>query len=259
MVAIEGSQIKSWGFSLKTVKFGENVFEFKFILVTTPILGADLFAHFSLLVSPKTKEVIFEKTNKPLIKKTNQFPIAAASTDARTADLPLPIKQLFQRHPAVLDSSGRPHPTHGVEHVIETTGRPVFAKARRLDQGKLLIAEAEFRNLQDSGIIRPSNSPWASPLHLVPKKDGTFRPCGDYRRLNNITTPDRYPLPNIQDLSARLHNCKVFTKLDLVRGYHQVQLAESDIPKTAIVTPFGLFEYVFMPFGLKTPLKHFND
>ncbi len=90
-----------------------------------------------------------------------------------------------------------------------------FAKARRLDPDKLKIAEAEFRSLEAAGIVRRSNSPWSSPLHMVPKADGSWRPCGDYRRLNTVTTPDRYPLPSMLDLSAKLHGCKFFSCVDL--------------------------------------------
>jgi hypothetical protein len=127
----------------------------------------------------------------------------------------------------------------------------VFAKVRRLAHDKLRIAEAEFKKFEASGIIRRSNSTWASPLHMVPKKDGSWRPCGNYRRLNTVTTPDRYPLPNMQDLANGLDGCTVFSKIDLVKGYHQVPIAAANIPKTAIITPFGLFEYLFMGFGLR--------
>jgi hypothetical protein len=85
---------------------------------------------------------------------------------------------------------------------------------------------------------------------MVMKEDGTWRPCGDYRRLNLATRPDTYPLPNIQDLSARLHNCCVFSKLDLRKGYYQVPVHEDDIHKMAVITPFGLWEFCRMPFWL---------
>ena len=74
---------------------------------------------------------------------------------------------------------------------------------------------------------------------------------GDYHRLNTQTVPDRYPLPNIADFSARLHGSKVFTKLDLAKGYYQVPISTADIPKTAVITPFGLFDWLRMPFGLR--------
>jgi Reverse transcriptase (RNA-dependent DNA polymerase) len=102
-----------------------------------------------------------------------------------------------------------------------------------------------------TGVVRRSSSCWASPLHMVQKKDGSWRLCGDFRRLNLITKEDRYPLPNMAGLSSRLEGCTVFSKLDLEKGYLQVPVAEADIKKTAIITPFGLFEFTCMPFGLR--------
>jgi hypothetical protein len=100
---------------------------------------------------------------------------------------------------------------------------------------------------------------------MVCKKDGSWRPCGDYRRLNLATTHethDRYPLPSILNLSNKLHGCKFFSCIDLVKGYHQIPMAAQDIAKTAIITPFGLFEFLFMPFGLRNAaqtFQHFMD
>ena len=135
----------------------------------------------------------------------------------------------------------------------------VFAKPRCLDPDKLRVAKDEFAKLEAAGIIRRSDSPWSSPLHMARKKDGGWQPCRDYRRLNNITTPDRYPLPNMQDLNSCLAGYKVFSKLDLVKGYHQVPIATADVPKTAIITPFGLFEYLYMQFGLKNASQSFQQ
>jgi hypothetical protein len=151
-----------------------------------------------------------------------------------------------------------PTVVHKVQHHIETVGRPVSAKYRRLDAEKLAAAKAEFQEMERQGIVRRSDSSWASPLHMVKKSDGSWRPCGDFRRLNVQTQPDRYTCPNIGDLTARLAGCRVFSKLDLRKGYHQVPVRPADVKKTAIITPFGLFEFLRMPFGLRNAGQTFQ-
>jgi hypothetical protein len=112
--------------------------------------------------------------------------------------------------------------------------------------------------MERQGIIRRSKSSWASPLHMVRKADGSWRPCGNYRRLNLVTTVDKYPIPNVQDFTARLHGCWVFSKLDLKKGYYQVKVADGDVCKTAVITLFGLWEFLRMPFGLRNAGQTFQ-
>ena len=107
---------------------------------------------------------------------------------------------------------------HGVQHHITAATALVHAKARRLPPDKLAAAKSEFEEMEKIGIIRKSNSPRASLLHIVPKINGAWRPCGDYRRLNDVTTPDRYPIPHIQDFSIQLSDKSIFPKIDLIRG-----------------------------------------
>jgi hypothetical protein len=148
-------------------------------------------------------------------------------------------------------STAPPKPLHGVVHHINTgSTAPVFACPQRLDLEKHSITEEEFLAMEKAGIIHHSNSPWASLLHLIPMKDGSWHPCGGYRRLNAVTIPDKYPLPNMQSLNDHMAGW-VFSKIDLVKAYHQIPIAEADIPKTAIAPPFSLWEFLFMTFGLR--------
>ena len=139
---------------------------------------------------------------------------------------------------------------HSVRHFIEMTGSPAFSRVRRLDAERTKEAKAEFDKLLALQIIRPSNSSWSSPLHLVKKPDGSFRPTVDFRQVNSRTLPDRYNIPHLQSFSDHLGGCKIFSKVDLVRAYHQIPVAAEDIPKTATITPWGLYEWLRLPFGL---------
>ncbi|KMQ86113.1 gag-pol polyprotein [Lasius niger] len=148
---------------------------------------------------------------------------------------------------------------YGVYHHIHTKGPPDAQPFRRLPPEKLKIAKMEFAHLIEAGICRPSSSPWAALLHLVPKKmTRVWRPCGDYRGLNAATTPDKYPLPHISDFAHGLYGKNIFSTLDLEKAYYHIPVAEEDVQKTAVITPFGLFEFTAMPFGLKNAAQTFQ-
>ncbi|KAL5516317.1 hypothetical protein EMCRGX_G001610 [Ephydatia muelleri] len=148
--------------------------------------------------------------------------------------------------------SNNPGRTTVVEHQVTTTGtRPVRLSPYRLPHAYRDLVHKEVQEMLDAGIIEPSSSEWASPIVLVNKKDGTLRLCIDYRRLNAESQMDAYPMPRIDDLIDRLGKAKFITTLDLMRGYWQVPMASTSRHLTAFTTPFGLFQFKVMPFGLQ--------
>ncbi|GFU98241.1 hypothetical protein TNCV_672551 [Trichonephila clavipes] len=112
------------------------------------------------------------------------------------------------------------------------------------------IIHEEVQKMLDEGIVQPSKSPWSSPVVLVRKKDGSWRFCVDYRKLNSVPKKDVYPLPRIDDTLDCLKGAKFFSSMDFRSGYWQIEIDEADREKTAFITPEGLYEFKVMPFGL---------
>jgi hypothetical protein len=143
-----------------------------------------------------------------------------------------------------------PH-TDVIRHYIDTGGAdPIKQRFYRTSQVEQQFIENEVRRMLTEGLVRPSHSPWASPVVLIPKKNGKLRFCVDYRKLNATTKKDAYPLPRIDDVFDSLSDACWFSSLDLASGYWQVHMAETDREKTAFITKIGTFEFNVMPFGL---------
>ncbi len=195
MSGADGKPNSAWGKVTKKLNFGLHTFVISFILATVsrPILGIDFLSAHCLLVDPFSKAVLFASFLEPRCRTVAAAPSKFAASISHIAPA---VRTLLVSFPSIVgNGKGTPQPRHGVRHFVETSGWPVFAKARRLDPDKLKIAEAEFRSLEAAGIVRCSNSPWSSPLHMVPKPEGSWRPCGDYCRLNTVTTQTATPFP----------------------------------------------------------------
>lgn len=141
--------------------------------------------------------------------------------------------------------------TSVVSHYIDTgTASPIRSRPYRISPTERKAVDDHVRDMLQRNIIEPSSSPWSAPVVLTKKKDGSWRFCVDYRRLNKITTKDVYPLPRIDDTLDTLQGSSFFSSMDLRSGYWQIPMADADKPKTAFVTPSGLYQFDVIPFGL---------
>ena len=257
--AANGTNIDCFGTEEKTLTIGNRSFTFEFIIadVKQRILGADFLATFYL--APNHRDgVLLDLNTFDTLPATLAHGITSDPVNL-VDQLDDPYYKLLDSFPDVITPSFTPvEPKHGVRHHIPTTGNPVQSRARRLDPQKLATAKAEFDKLCKLGVAKRGKSEWASPLLVVPKPDGSSRVCGDYRRLNNQTIDDKYPVRALQDFNADLHGKTIFSKIDLLKGYHQIPVADEDVCKTGVITPFGLFVFPRTPFGLKNAGQDFQ-
>jgi hypothetical protein len=150
-------------------------------------------------------------------------------------------------------------PDRDIEFAIELQPgtAPISKRPYRMPRAELAELKKQLQELLDKGFIRPSTSPWGCPALFVKKKDESLRLCVDYHPLNAVTIKNKYPLPRIDVLFDQLVGAKVFSKIDLRSGYHQIKIRASDIPKTAFSTRYGLYEYLVMTFGLTNAPAYF--
>ena len=251
LTAANGSTIKSYGCIITDITFPNlrRCFKTRFIVaeVTEPLLGAEFFKDHKLLIDVSHRRLIDSETqlSTTLIHSSSDVP-KISLVNAPNDD----ILQILHKHSAVFDINA-PRPMPPIEFRIETTAVPKPARAYRLSPDKIKAARTEIDNEIKLGRMVRSSSQYASPFFPVRKPDGTWRFVADYTRLNSVTVKDNYVPPRIDDLLSRIPANCVFSKLDLQKAFFLIPIAKEDQPKTAVITPFGLYEYTVMSMGLK--------
>ncbi|GFT28925.1 retrovirus-related Pol polyprotein from transposon opus [Trichonephila clavipes] len=241
LFAANNTKIPAYGMVRKELNLGlRRPFIWTFIIadVSSPIIGADFLKQFNLLIDLKKKRLVDVETS--LFTSCVFSNIVQPSI--LTVDANISFKNILSEYPDLSNPSLiSKSASHGTVHHIITTGPPVTARPRRLHPKLYDAVKVEFEFLLAQGIIRPSKSPWSSPLHVVPKSDSTVRPVGDYRQLNSVTEFDSYPMPYLNDCAHALHGKRIFSKINIFKAFHQIPIAECDIPKTAVTKLHGVF------------------
>ena len=177
--------------------------------------------------------------------------IPSTTASSQPKSYPPEIGQLLAKFSHVFESptSLPPRRSHDHQIPLQPSAGPVSVRPYQYPYYQKTEIEKMVKEILQSSLIRPSNSPFSSPVLLVKKADGAWRFCVDYRSLNDITVKDKYPILIIDELLDELHGAKFYSKLDLRSGYHQIRVHEDDIPKTAFRTHEGHYEFIVMPFG----------
>ena len=185
---------------------------------------------------------------------TNEDQVVIVNENQTTTEYPVHVQELLNEFLDVFPKelpAGLP-PQRQLDHKIELVpgAEPSHRAPYRMSPQGFDELKTQLRDLTEKGYIQPSVSPFGAPALFVPKKDGGVRMCVDYSALNRVTLNNRYPLPRIDDLLHRLQGAKLFTKIDLRGGYHQIRVHPSDVHKTAFRMRYGHFEFLVLPFGL---------
>ncbi|XP_057453401.1 uncharacterized protein LOC130745246 [Lotus japonicus] len=170
----------------------------------------------------------------------------------RNVDLQAHEEAILKDYGEVFEEPAELPPFRGIHDLIilKEGSNPISLRPYRYPPAQKDVIDKMVKELLESGVIQPSSSPFASPIVLVKKKDGSWRMCVDYRKLNDLTVKAKFPIPLVEDLLDELGGAKVFSKLDLRAGYHQLRMRPEDVEKTAFQTHSGQYEYVVMPFSL---------
>ena len=217
------------------------------------ILGMDWLSKHKSRIDCATHTIILQGPSGNEVKFIPSRRLLAQPLLSAMEAIPLEEEPVVNEYPDVFPEElpGMP-PDREIEFSITLAPgtAPISTRPYRMAPNELAEVKKQLEELEEKGFVRPSTSPWGAPVLLVEKKDKTKRMCVDYRALNEVTIKNKYPLPRIDDLFDQLQGAKVFSKIDLRSGYHQLKIRPEDIPKTAFCTRYGLYEYTVMSFGL---------
>ena len=269
LAAADGKPLNVYGelnieFTLGNYKKSlRKVFNENFIIseVDNIILGVNYLTKNKIIVDAEQRLLCDKETGRVqhLVTRSDNIIINKINHRMLPEETPQQVKTLLTNYKLLMSERPKKFQLKTAHHIDTGNALPVFSKNRPLSPEKAKFVKDELERLLNEGVIRRSNSPWASAIHLVPKKENqSFRLCVDYRRLNAISNTDKYPIPFIASFTNQLIGCKQFSKIDLTQAYHFIPVRTSDIPKTAMITPFGLYEYLYMPFGLKNAASTFQ-
>ena len=258
LFAANGTIVHTYGCITLRLDLGlQREFSWRFVIadVTAPIIGSDFLCFYNLLVDMR---------NRRLIDNITKLTVNGASAGTYGGHIKVVAGNsryhaLIQEFPDIIRPAGvsRELRHSTVHHIRTTPGPPVTSRSRRLAPDRPRIAKSEFEMLRND-TARCSDSPWASPLHLVPKKEDGWRPCGDYRALNARTVPDQYTVRHIADFAHHLEGRKFFSTIDLVEACHQIPVHSDDIAKQPLSRHLGFLNFRTRHSGSETPRKHFS-
>ena len=240
---IGGEELQVLGMKELKVRIGTLTISHQFLVVgmrNTCILGADFL---------RSGRMVVDIANSKLTWSTGEVALKIETTAPTVNKLSVLLENysdIFVNGPN--DPLGR---TTLAEHPIDTgDSRPVKQRPYRIPVHLNAVVNNQVNDMLERGIIRASNSPWSSPIVLAPKKDGDYRFCVDFRRVNSVTKKDAHPMPRIDEILDQLGGARYFSTLDLASGYWQVPLREEDMEKTAFSVGADHYEFTVMPFGL---------
>jgi hypothetical protein len=265
MIATPGGRVATYQLNRQLpIKFGSIVVGTTLLIMGLEsvdiILGTDWLSRHQVMIDVATRAI---EIHSPICGEiTLYLPSQGFTHSCAFTKVKSPVERILVvcEYPDVFPDElpGMP-PDRDIEFAIELQPgiAPISKRPYRMPPAELAELKKQLQELLDKGLIHPSTSPWGCPALFVKKKDESLRLCVDYRPLNAVTIKNKYPLPRIDVLFDQLVGAKVFSKIDLRSGYHQIKIRASDIPKTAFSTRYELYEYLVMSFGLTNAPAYF--